>query len=94
MPRKTREQKIITDLRRQLQSARPAPLKTVVKELPRIETSLPKLNTAAVPSVSIDYSYLGRDLLKVGALVALLTALEIVISLFISSGGLKSFGLN
>lgn len=94
MPRKTKEQKIIADLRRQLQSTKPVAPRVASPEMPKIELSLPKVNTALATSFSIDYSYLKKDLIKVGALVVILTALEIATSVFISSGGLKSFGLN
>lgn len=90
--RKTRQQKIIADLRRQLHSQAPStPAPAVVRPSPTF--SLPATLTPS-PSVKLlDHSRLGSDLTKVGTLVGLSVLIELVISVAISHGYLVKWGI-
>lgn len=98
MPRKTREQKIIADLRKQLQ-LREGVVPETRQAAPRISVaetvSLPE---SPIPQVEIkkeaNYSYLKKDLLKVGGLVGAAVILEFIISFLVASGVLKSWGIS
>jgi hypothetical protein len=99
MPRRTREQKIIADLRRQLSSqSANQPIAQPTKEVevaPKI--SIPDLvevkKEVAAPVVAETKSYLKSDLLKVGGLVAVAILVELLASFSINSGALKAFGI-
>lgn len=93
MPRRTREQKIIAQLRRELNQAspktpRPEPPVQVVPEisLPEKIKPSPKVE-AAEPAQPT--TFLKRDLLKFAALALAVTVFELVISYLILSGTLK-----
>lgn len=98
MPRKTREQKVIADLRRQLRLRdgvlkEAAPRQPVIADAPTV--SLPDQKPAPrevkEPVGSI---HLKRDLIRVGSLVAVAVILEFIVSLAITSGALKPLGLS
>jgi hypothetical protein len=93
MPRRTREQKIIAELRRKLKVQ---PIKTprqepVVNAVPEI--SLPK-EIKSPPERSVaepieTTAYLKKDLLRFAALALAVTAFELIVSYMILSGTLK-----
>jgi hypothetical protein len=99
MSRKTKQQKIIADLRRQIRERptpppTPAPVKAPTLELK--EVSLPSLPASPAPPKTVsnvNNSYLKRDLLKVGGLVGAAVLLEILTTYAISSGMLASWGI-
>lgn len=97
MPRRTREQKIIADLRRELQRNQPN-RPAVTKPSPKVETiiSLPTAPavTESVTTESPAPSYLRDDLLRVGVVVSVAAALELFVSYFVSSGMFKSLGIS
>lgn len=99
MPRKTREQKIIADLRRQLR-LRQAVNEEVPQDKPTIsvakEVSLPKAAPVSIQPVATsgNYAFLGRDLTKLGILTAAAIILEVIASYLITSGALKPYGIS
>lgn len=95
MPRRTREQKIIADLRRQLRS-REAP-KSVTPAVSRLEPTVtlpeaPIIEVRTVPEPAP--SYLKGDLLRVGLVVTLAAALEFIFSYAVSVGTFRSLGIS
>lgn len=97
MTKRTREQKIIADLRKQI-ALRDGVLKPVTA--PKIELtttpkfSLPIPTPVVIPQTeALSYNYLRRDLLRVGLVVAIAIGVEIIGAYLISSGSLKSWGI-
>lgn len=99
MTKRTREQKIIADLRKQI-ALRDGVLKPEVA--PRVEMSsapkfsLPKVVTTE-PSTAVttpSYSYLKRDLLRLSLVVAVAIGIEIIGTYLVSQGLLKSWGIS
>ena len=95
MPRRTREQKIIADLRRELRSkeAPQRPSSTPTHLEPTISLPSPQ-PTEVVQVTEAAPSYLKGDLLRVGMVVTLAAALEFFISYLVSSGTFRSLGIS
>lgn len=98
MPKRTREQKIIADLRRELErreGARPAPVKATEKIEPIKSEAAPIQIISSNPDEksSFDSSYLKRDLIKVVALFGIVIAFEGFASYLVNTGALKGFGI-
>lgn len=98
MTKRTREQKIIADLRKQI-SLRNGVLKPEVTPVIKMQSaqkfSLPKVASepiavAVVPS----YSYLKKDLLRLSLVIAIAIGIEIIGTYLISQGLLKSWGIS
>lgn len=98
MTKRTREQKIIADLRKQLR-LREGVLKTEDKPKVSLKTS-PQFSLPYAPVISasppeaVNYSYLKKDLLKVGIVVTIALTLEIIGTYLISQGAFKSLGVS
>lgn len=98
MTKRTREQKIIADLRKQI-ALRDGVLKPevtpVVKMASAQKFSLPKVTTEPAPVVAApSYSYLKRDLLRLTLVVAVALGIELIGTYLISQGLLKSLGMS
>lgn len=92
MARKTRQQKIIADLRRQIQTQTPStPAPSMRVAGPTF--SLPSTSTPVATIKILDHTKLGLDLTKVGLLVGLAVVLELVITTAISHGYLVKWGI-
>jgi|SRR5581483_12275785 len=98
MPRKTREQKIIADLRKQLRlrAAANPEVKTSDHEVSLSQPiSLPEAPVQPmIAKKEVNYGYLKRDMLKVGALVGVSLLIEVIVSYLVTSGSLKSWGIS
>lgn len=98
MTKRTREQKIIADLRKQI-ALRDGVLKPeappVVKMASAQKFSLPKVTTEPAPVVAApSYSYLKKDLLRLSLVIAIAIGIEIIGTYLISQGLLKSWGIS
>ena len=96
MSRKTKQQKIIADLRKQVQlQSLPIPAVTKISSDPIIKNvSLPqiKIKQYSVNSV-LDHSHLKMDLIKVGSLVTGAIVIELIAAYAITHGALSSIGI-
>lgn len=98
MTKRTREQKIIADLRKQI-ALRDGVLKpevsSVVKMTSAQKFSLPQITTDPTPAVALpSYSYLTGDLLRLTLVVAAAFGIELIGMYLISQGFLKSWGIS
>jgi hypothetical protein len=98
MSRKTKQQKIIADLRKQLitDSAPTTPPAKPVKDATISllnETSRPVLRTEPKLPKTVDTSHLGQDLTRVGVLVAGAVVLELIFSFLVTHGYLTPWGI-
>lgn len=98
MTKRTREQKIIADLRKQI-SLRDGVLKPEVTPVIKMQSapkfSLPKVTSEPTPVVAVpSYSYLKSDLLRLTLVVAAAVGIEITGTYLISQGLLKSWGIS
>ncbi len=90
MPKKTKKEKIIADLRRQLGS-----VKTVSEEVKfekKKEISSNNYSATLIPSGNKSVSYLASDLRKTIFLAGLAISLELVVYWITELGGSKFFG--
>jgi hypothetical protein len=98
MSRKTKQQKIIADLRRQLVSE-PTPIKQNLTKLKEATVSLPaEPSLVATPAKAtiktVDTTHLKNDLIKVSSLVSAAVILEIIFSFFVTHGYLARWGIS
>jgi len=99
MSKRTKQQKIIADLRKQLRVTPPVTAQEPVKRQVEPTVSIPTVSIASPKPVlaasrTLDTSYLPKDLIKVATLVSAAVVLEIITSLLITNGYLKIWGIS
>lgn len=107
MPKKTRREKIITKLRRELmtQKTNPATADLQLQKLPKTESQpvnsnrinyQPKpnyLNQVSTSSYTIDHSHVVRDLKKIFTITVMAVIFESLLYFLINMNGLNSLGM-